>query len=92
MTIEIYEGEIVQMVNEKMIVRVNSSGVRTKRKKCNPGFKLSADGRTCVKITAREKLNRSRGLKRSQIKRRTQKSITTRKRLKALKKRKNYGL
>lgn len=90
--IEIIEGPIVEMVNERVKVRVDSTGAKTRKKVCQRGFKLSGDGRTCVKISAREKLNRSRGLKRSQIKRRSSKATTTRKRRKALAKRKQLGV
>lgn len=88
----IYEGDIAELVGEKMIVKVNSSGQKTKRKKCQSGFKLSADGRSCVKIAAREKLNRSKGAKRSKIKRRSGQAATKRKRLKAVKHRRRLGL
>lgn len=89
---EVFEGDIAQLVEGKMVVRVNSKGKRTRRKKCRPGYKLSGDGKTCVKISAKEKLNRKRGLKRSQVKRRSTRASSTRKRLKARKYRKQAGI
>lgn len=86
----IYEGNIAEMIGEKMVVRVDSKGNKIKRKKCKPGFKLQNG--SCVKISAKEKLNRSKGVKRSKIKRRSTRSTTNRKRLKAVKNRKRLGL
>lgn len=88
----IIEGDIVHIVNEKVVVKIDSSGTRTKRKVCQKGYKLAGDGKTCVKITASEKLNRSRGAKRSQIKRRSSRSSTNRATARAMKHRKARGL
>lgn len=90
--IEIIDGPIVEMVNERVAVRVDSTGKKTRKKVCKKGFKLSGDGKTCVRIGAREKLNRTRGAKRSQIKRRSGRSETTRKQQRAVKKRKQLGV
>lgn len=87
---EIIEGDIAQLVEGKMIVKVNSKGKRTRRKKCKPGFKLV--GNSCVRISAKEKLNRKKGMKRSQVKRRTRKVAANRKRLKARKYRQQAGI
>lgn len=78
----------------KVIKKVNSRGEKTLKKKCPKGFRLQ--GGACVPVTGAEKASKRKAIKKavrtkkqagSGLKRRT-----TKKRLKALKKRKAMGL
>jgi len=73
-------------------VRVNAKGVKTKRKKCPPGYKLSSDGSHCVRIGAAEHLRRAKGAKRGNKKMKSKRSLINRNRDKAMKKRHSMGL
>lgn len=84
------------MLNEVIITKVNSRGEKRKRVKCRPGFKLNAAGTSCVPMTGGEKASKRRAIRKTirtkkaggaALKRRT-----TRKRLRALKRRKSLGL
>lgn len=49
-------------INEqKVIDKVNARGKRTRRLKCAPGFKLSADGSRCEVMDAGERRSRKMG-------------------------------
>lgn len=80
----------------RLITKVNSKGVKTKRIKCRSGFKLSSNGKSCVPITGAEKARKKRAIKKAlRTKKQGGQSLknrTNRKRLKALKKRKSFGL
>jgi len=85
-----------EIVEAKRIVKVNSKGQKTKRIKCRKGFKLAPNKKTCVPITGSEKATKRKAIKKAI---RTKKAAgsgarkrTTRKRLKAMKKRKSYNL
>ena len=80
----------------RLIIKVNSRGEKRRRIKCNKGMKLNPAGTACVPITGSEKNSKriaARQMARTKraagdaLKRRTNK-----KRLKALKKRKQLGL
>lgn len=79
---------------QKIITKVNSRGEKRKRVKCRPGFKLK--GNTCVPMSGSDKANKKKAIRKAlKTKRAAGESLkrrTTRKRLKALKKRKSYGL
>lgn len=80
----------------RLIVKVNSRGEKRRRIKCNKGMKLNPTGTACVPITGSEK-NSKRIAARQMV--RTKRAAgdalkrrTNKKRLKALKKRKQLGL
>lgn len=78
----------------KIIKKVDSKGNKTLKKKCPPGFRLS-DG-ACVPVTGAEKAAKKKAIKKA-VRTKKQagsglKNRTTKKRLKALKKRKAMGI
>jgi hypothetical protein len=85
-----------QIEEARRVIRVSSTGKKTKRIKCRKGFKLSSNGKTCVPITGSEKSSKRKAIKKAVRTRRAAgggaKKSATRKRLKAMKKRKNYNL
>lgn len=78
----------------RIITKVNSKGVKRKRKKCRPGFQLK--GGKCVPMSGVEKASKKRAIRKSvRTKKAGGESLRRRsnkKRLKALKKRKSFGL
>lgn len=78
------------LVCERIITKVNNRGEIRRRKKCAAGYKLV--GNTCQRIQSGEKLSRTKGLKRSQVKRKAKRVATKRKMLRARKIRKQRGL
>lgn len=78
----------------KIITKVNHKGKKRKRLKCRPGFKLS--GGKCVPVSSTEKKSKKRAIRQAvKTKKRKGDSLkrkTTKKRLRALKKRKGFGL
>ncbi len=83
---ELHESEYY----EKIITKVNSKGVKTRRKKCQKGFKLV--GGMCRKIDGGERLTRSKAAKRAAKKRVTKRQAINRKTKKARRIRRAYGL
>ncbi len=81
---------------EKIITKVNSKGKKTRRKKCKRGYKLSSDGSRCERVSGRDKAKKKKAIRKAVRTKKAQggssRKRTTRKRLRALKKRKNYGL
>lgn len=79
---------------EKTITKVDSKGRKTRRKKCKRGYKL--DGNRCVRVTGSEKSKKKKAIRKAVRTKKSQggssRKRTTKKRLRALKKRKNYGL
>lgn len=80
------------LICEAYRIRVDSHGTKTKRRKCPPGYKLSPDGKRCMKISSAEHMHRSKGSIRASKKTRSHKSTILRKRKMAMKKRHNMGL
>lgn len=84
------------IVEVKTITKVDSKGNKRRRKKCRRGYKLSSDGKTCVRISGKEKNKKKKSIRKAVRTRKAQgassKKRTTRKRLRALRKRKSYGL
>lgn len=80
----------------RRIVKVNSRGEKTRRIKCPSGYKLNDSGTSCIPITGSEKITKKRAMRKAVRTKRAQGQSaikrTTRKRLKALRKRKAYGL
>ena len=85
-----------QVEEARRVVRVDSKGRKTRRIKCRKGFKLSSNGKTCVPITGSEKASKRKATKKAIRTKRAAgsgaKKRTSRKRLKALRKRKSYNL
>ena len=79
-----------------IITKVRSDGRKRKRKKCKPGFKLNSDGTACVPQSGSEKVSKKRAIKKAlrtkKAKGASYKRKTVRKRLRAMRKRKGYGL
>lgn len=75
-------------------IRVNSKGKKTRKVRCGKGKKVSSSGNSCVPMSGSEKSKKRRSTRKAV---RTKKSNpasqkrASRKRRKALKKRKNYG-
>lgn len=84
------------VIEAKTITKVDSKGNKRRRKKCKRGYKLSSDGSTCERVSGREKNKKKKSIRKAVRTRKAQgassKKRTTRKRLRALKKRKSYGL
>lgn len=84
------------VVEAQIKIRVNSRGVKTKRLKCPKGYKISPSGKSCVPITGAEKANKRIAIKHAIRTKKQQgqayQKRTIRKRLKAMKRRKSYGL
>lgn len=82
------------MDESKIITKVRSDGSKIKRKKCKPGFVLR-NGQ-CVPMSGSEKAEKKKSIRKAvRTKKQGGESLkrrTTRKRLKAMKKRKSYGL
>ncbi len=86
-----------QILDEaRIITKVNSRGEKRRRVKCRPGYKLNDRGTSCVPITGGEKATKRRAIRKAIRTKRSMgtalKTRTNRKRLKALRKRKAYGL
>jgi len=84
-------------VDEAIIItKVNSKGQKRRRVKCKPGFGLNSTGTSCVPLTGGEKSSKRRAIRKSlRTKRSKGKGLlirTKRKRMKAMRKRKAYGL
>lgn len=80
----------------RIITKVNSRGEKRRRVKCRPGFKLNATGTSCVPISGGEKASKRLAIRKAL---RTKRAMGTafkrrvnRKRNRALKRRKGYGL
>ena len=86
----------MQIEEARRITKVNSKGEKTKRLKCRKGFKLSSDGTSCVPVTGSEKQAKRKSIRKAVRTKKMQgagaKRRATKKRLKAMKKRKSYGL
>lgn len=86
----------IQIEEARRVTRVSSKGKKTKRIKCRKGYKLSSSGKSCVPISGSEKSKKRRSMKKAVRTKRQKgsglKRRTTRKRLRALKKRKSMGL
>lgn len=80
----------------KVITKVNSRGEKRRRIKCRPGYKLSSSGTSCVPITGGEKASKRRAIRKTIRTKRAMgtafKARVQRKRVKALRKRKAFGL
>lgn len=85
------EGDIVQL-DEAFRIKVRSTGEKRKIKKCPMGYKPSPDGKSCVKITAQEKIARRKGAVRGNKKKVGQWRKIARKQKRAMTRRKAYGL
>lgn len=80
----------------RLITKVNFRGEKHRRIKCRPGYKLNDTGTSCVPITGSEKASKRKAIRKAL---RTKKAMGSafqarvkRKRIRALKKRKAYGL
>lgn len=80
----------------KIIIKVNSKGVKTKRLKCPKGYRIGDNGTSCVPITGAEKSTKRKAIRQAVRTKRAEgagaRKKATRKRLKAMKRRKQYGL
>lgn len=80
----------------KIIIKVNSKGIKTRKLKCPKGYKKSPSGESCIAITGSEKTEKRLSIIKA-IRTRKQggaakQKRTTRKRLKAMRLRKSFGL
>jgi hypothetical protein len=86
--------EPLQEVKRK--IRVNFRGKKTIKYKCARGFRWNENTKTCVKITGDELVTMRRAVRKALITKKNEgnafKKRVIRKRNKALKYRKNYGL
>lgn len=86
-----------ELTTEAMIItKVNAKGVKTKRVRCKPGFKLNATGTSCVPISGGEKASKRLAIRKAIRTKRAGgqalKNRTNRKRIRAMRKRKALGL
>lgn len=85
--------DLEQIEEVRRVTRVDSKGTKTKRIKCRRGYKRK--GNTCVPITGSEKASKKKAIRKAVRTKKAQPGAqkkASRKRLKALKKRKSYGL
>lgn len=85
--------ENTQLEEARRVTRVTSKGEKIKKVKCRSGFKRK--GNTCVPITGSEKASKKRAIKKAVRTKKASPSTqkrASRKRLKAMKKRKSLGL
>ena len=85
--------DLDQIEEARRVTRVDSKGRKTRKIKCKRGFKRS--GNSCVPITGSEKASKKRATHKAIRTRRQQPGSqrrASRKRLKAMRKRKSYGL
>ena len=84
------------LITEVIITKVNSKGQKRKRVKCRPGFKLNANGTSCVPMTGGQKASKRKAIRKAVRTKRAGgtalKRRTTRKRIRAMKRRKSLGL
>lgn len=85
-----------EFLSEAFMVKVDSTGAKTRRLKCPDGYKLNDAGTACVPITSSEKqVNRIASKKAIRTKRAEGASLKKRVKIKtarAMKFRKRYGL
>ena len=91
------DTQLLDNVDEaRRITKVTSKGEKTRRIKCPSGYKLSSSGNSCVPVTGSEKANKRKSIRKAIRTKKSKgdayKKRTTRKRLKALKRRKGFGL
>lgn len=87
------DQDITQIEEAKRVIRVTSKGERTRRLKCRRGFKREGD--RCVPLSGSEKATKRVAIRKAVRTKRADvagKRRATRKRLKAMRKRKAYGL
>lgn len=87
----------IEMIDEAVIItKVNAAGEKTRRVKCKPGYKLNSSKTSCVPISGGEKASKRRAIIKSIRTKRAEgnalKIRTKRKRIRAMRKRKAYGL
>jgi hypothetical protein len=83
-------------VDEKVITKVNYLGQKKRRIKCPPGYKLNDTGTSCVPISGGDKAAKRLAMRKA-IRTKRSKGValqkrTNRKRIRAMKKRKQLGL
>ena len=88
---------VQEIVTEaRRIIRVTSRGEKIRRVKCRKGYKLAASRQSCVPITGSDRAKKRRSMRKMiRTKRAKGASLrrrTTRKRLKAMRRRRAYGL
>lgn len=82
-----------QLEEARRVVRVDSKGRKTRKIKCRSGYKR--EGNRCVRISGSERAKKRRSIKKAVRTRRSSpgsQKRASRKRLKAMRKRKSYGL
>lgn len=84
------------IVEAKRVIRVTSKGEKIRRIKCRRGYRLASSGVSCVPASGSEKASKRRAIRRAI---RTKKAAgasfkrrVAKKRIRALKRRKSYGL
>lgn len=60
---EIVLNDLMEAIPRR-IIRVNSKGLRTKKKRCPKGFKL-VDGNRCVPMTSKQKAEKKRSIRKA---------------------------
>lgn len=79
-----------------IITKVNAKGEKRRRVKCRPGMKLNDSGTACVPITGSEKAAKRKAIRKTlrtkRAKGKAYQSRVRRKRVRAMRKRKAYGL
>lgn len=83
-------------LSEVIITKVNARGDKKRRVKCRPGYKLNAAGTSCVPISGSEKASKRMAIRKAMRTKRAKGTAlqmrAKRKRLKAMRRRKSYGL
>lgn len=81
---------------QRIVTKVNSRGDKKRRVKCRPGYKLNSSGTSCVPISGAEKATKRVAIRKALRTKRAKGAAlqmrAKRKRLKAMRRRKSYGL
>ena len=84
------------ILEARRIIRVTSRGVKIRRVKCKKGYKLAKSKQSCVPVSGSDRAKKRRAIRKMVRTKRSKGAAlrrrTTRKRLKALRKRRAYGL
>lgn len=83
------------MATGKIKTRVTSKGQRIKRKFCSPGYRYDASSKSCKKMSSSERMSKRKAIRKAVRTKKANpgaKKRASRKRLKALKRRKSMGL
>jgi hypothetical protein len=57
--------DVTEYLEEKFRIKVNAKGKRRRKLICRKGYKVGNGGRSCIRINAKEKVHRKRGMRKA---------------------------